>query len=173
MKIIILGYMGAGKSTIGKNLANNLGLNFIDLDDFIIQKESLSIKDIFNTKGELYFRKVERKYLSEIMQSPNDFILSVGGGTPCYGDNLNLINENENSRSIYLKGSIPFLAIRLFNEKEQRPLIAHLKDMDQLTEFLGKHLFERNQFYNKADQTIVIDNKSISEITEEIKATLI
>lgn len=172
MKIVILGYMGAGKSTIGLILAKELGLNFVDLDDYIEQKENQSINQLFSSKGEIYFRKKEHQYLSEILELPEDYVLSLGGGTPCYGNNLNLITNKNNMPSVYLKGTIPFLCQRLFEEKAQRPLISHMQSKDQLTEYLGKHLFERNQFYNKADFTISIDNKSKEDIVFEIKTKL-
>ena len=93
-------------------------------------------------------------------------MLALGGGTPCYADNMTFIQKK--SQSIYLKASIATLCQRLRNEKSQRPLIASLND-EQLTEFVAKHLFERREFYEKADQVINIDDKSVDKLLEELQ----
>ena len=165
MKIILLGYMGSGKSTVAKELARELNLPFLDLDDYIIEKEKKSIKEIFETKGEIYFRLQESKYLKEVIEKEVDTILALGGGTPCYGQNMELIKKT--AKSFYLKGSISTICQRLRSEKQQRPLIASLND-EQLTEFVAKHLFERRNFYDQADQTITIDNKSVDDLVKEL-----
>ena len=167
MIITLLGYMGSGKSTIGLQLASILGYEFIDLDNFIEEKEQLSIKEIFNAKGEIYFRKLESIYLKEVYASKNDVVLSLGGGTPCFSGNMELINS-ENSKSIYLKLLPKSLSDRLFLEKEQRPLISHLKTEDDLVEFIAIHLFERQNFYSKATNIISIDNLTVNEAVENI-----
>ena len=84
--------MASGKSTIGKEVSKKLYMNFIDLDAYIVKRESQSISAIFKVKGEIYFRSIERRYLKELLNSDGDFVLSLGGGTPCYGDNLSLIH---------------------------------------------------------------------------------
>ncbi len=98
---------------------------------------------------------------------PNS-VISLGGGTPCYGDNMKLITEAEDSKSVYLKASIPQLVMRLKDEKNKRPLISHLKSEEQLVEFIGKHLFERSVFYNQSNVTLSVDNKSINSIVEGV-----
>lgn len=167
MIITLLGYMGSGKSTIGAKLAAVLDFKFIDLDDFIEEKEAQSVKEIFKTKGEIYFRKIETLYLKEIITENSNVVLSVGGGTPCYSNNIDLINSKK-SISIYLKLLPKSLSNRLFLEKEQRPLISHLKTEEDLLAFIGIHLFERNNFYNKAANTIVTDNLTVKDIVEKI-----
>lgn len=169
MKIILLGYMGSGKSTVAKALASALQLPFTDLDDYIIEKEKQSIKEIFKTKGEIYFRKQESKYLKEILENQTDSLLALGGGTPCYSDNMELIKNK--ALSIYLKGSIETIFYRLRSEKQQRPLIASLSD-EQLTEFIAKHLFERRYYYEQADESVNIDQKSIDELLQELLAVV-
>jgi shikimate kinase len=171
MKIILLGYMGSGKTTIGIQLARKLFLNFTDLDDFIEEKEQQSIKEIFKQKGEIYFRKIEHKYLKQFINENESYVLSLGGGTPCYAGNLDLILKNKKSLSFYLRGSIPTLFKRLSENKFKRPLISDLSD-DQLTEYIAKHLFERSLFYDKATHKISIDNKEIQEIVTEIRILL-
>ena len=165
MKIVLLGYMGSGKSTVAKALSKALDLPFTDLDDYIIDKEQMSIKEIFEAKGEIYFRLQESKYLKEWLDNNDEAILALGGGTPCYANNMELIKKA--AVSFYLKGSIPTICQRLRSEKEQRPLIAAFNE-EQLTEFVAKHLFERRNFYEQADQTIPIDQKSIDEIMQDI-----
>ena len=171
MNIILIGYMGSGKSTVGKNLAKKINFEFIDLDDYIEKKENLAILQIFKTKGEIYFRKKEHLYLNELLQQDN-IILSLGGGTPCYGSNMEAILNTAHAQSIYLKSSIPNLVKRLHPEKSTRPLIAHLKTEEELTEFIGKHLFERSYYYSQSHQTLATDAKSVETITEEIVARL-
>ena len=168
MILILIGYMASGKSTLGKILAKKLNYEFLDLDEYIENKEDNSVKDIFKSKGEIYFRKIETKYLKELLENKNHLVLSLGGGTPCYGNNMNLILNASNTKCIYLKASIPTLVTRLKKEKSHRPLIAHIESDDLLTEFVGKHLFERSYYYNQANVTITTDNKLIDDIVEEL-----
>jgi len=135
VKIVLVGYMGSGKSTIGKLLADNLDFEFIDLDDFIAASEKMEITKIFEAKGEIYFRKKEFQYLNEILNTKNDFVLSTGGGTPCYGENMNAILE-ATSNVFYLKISIAGLINRLISEKEHRPLISKIPDQE-LPDFIA------------------------------------
>lgn len=160
--------MASGKSTLGKVLATKLNYNFIDLDDYIEEKEKKSIKNIFETKGEIYFRHTETNYLNSILNSKNNLVLSLGGGTPCFSGNMQAILEAENVISIYLKASIPTLVGRLKTEKNKRPLIAHIQTDELLTEFIGKHLFERAPFYSQAQITISTDHKKEADIVEEL-----
>ncbi len=160
--------MGSGKSVVGKKLSDVLSYEFIDLDDYIKQKESKPISEIFKSKGEIYFRKIESKYLSEIIVANNKAVISLGGGTPCYGHNMDLINKAKNASSVYLKASITSLSKRLFPEKDGRPLISHINDEKELTEFIGKHLFERSPYYSRSDITINTDYQSVDEVIESI-----
>jgi len=171
MIITLLGYMGSGKSTIGVQLASILEFEFIDLDVYIEIKEQLSVKEIFDSRGEIYFRKLESTCLKEIYASQNNVVLSLGGGTPCFSGNMELINS-ENSKSIYLKLLPKSLSNRLFLEKEHRPLISHLKTEDDLVEFIAIHLFERQNFYSQATNIISIDNLTVNETVENIVKVL-
>lgn len=170
MKIALMGYMGSGKSTIGKLLSKKLNIKFIDLDVYITERLGMSISELFEAKGELFFRKKEREFLLELLDKKTSFILATGGGTPCYGDNLTLIKAKTH-HSFYLKLSIPYLVKRLLPEKEHRPLIKSIRPED-LPEFIGKHLFERNNFYLKADHIINADHKSQEQLLEEIEVHL-
>ncbi|MEO9570866.1 MAG: shikimate kinase [Polaribacter sp.] len=167
MKIVLLGYMASGKSSIGKRISKKLSMKFLDLDDYIIDKEGMSISKIFETRGEVYFRLIENKYLKEILAKDEDFILALGGGTPCYANNMEAIN-NADTNSIYLQGSTATMIERLIRKKAKRPLIASLSD-DKIPEFVAKHLFERRPFYEKAKTIVKIDNKTKKEVAEELE----
>lgn len=170
LKIVLLGYMGCGKTVIARKLSENLHVKCFDLDEIIERNENLSIKSIFKNKGELYFRKLENKLFTDFLNAEENFILSLGGGTPCYFNNYFLL-QKEGLTSIYLKASIETLSERLSLEMEKRPLIAHLNHLE-IKDFIAKHLFERSFFYNQASKVIIVDNKNINQIIDEIKATL-
>ena len=170
MKIILIGYMGSGKSTIGKLVAEEINVEFVDLDDYIETRLNEKIAHIFETKGELYFRKKESELLNEILEDDRDLVIAVGGGTPCYGINMDTILE-KTSLVFYLKLSITSLTERLHKEKEHRPLIAHLGDED-LPEFIGKHIFERAVFYSRANYTVLGDNRLPEDVKDEILTLL-
>ncbi len=172
MIIVLIGYMASGKSSIGTKLAKKLDYNFVDLDDLIEEKENLTVSEVFKTKGEVYFRKQEAFYLKEQIENNTNFILSVGGGTPCYGTNMEYIINAENVTSIYLKGSVSTLSEKLIKKKSKRPLIAHIETEEAMAEFVGKHLFERIHFYNKAQVKVIVDEKTKEEIANEIVFTL-
>ncbi|GAB5558277.1 MAG: shikimate kinase [Schleiferiaceae bacterium] len=149
--IILLGYMGSGKTSVGKALSKLTQWSFTDLDQYIEKKYNQSISDLFE-EGEISFRTKEREALLELKEElPDEHILSVGGGTPCYYDNMDVINSM--GQTVYLRTSIGNLVSRLSAEVEHRPMIARVSE-DDLPEFLGKHLFERRAFYEKASVTI-------------------
>jgi len=168
MIIVLIGYMASGKTSLGKKLAEKLNYNFIDLDDYIEDEENLSVSEIFKSKGEIYFRKQESHYLKVLINRERDTILSVGGGTPCFSGNIEFILNAENVKSIYLKASLSTLVEKLMRKKAKRPLIAHIETIEEMTEFIGKHLFERIQFYNQAEINVTIDNKTKDDIVEDI-----
>ncbi|TYA89175.1 shikimate kinase [Seonamhaeicola marinus] len=168
MILVLIGYMGSGKSSIGRKLVKKLDYKLIDLDDYIEDKEKATVKEIFETKGEIYFRKKEEAYLLELLKLEEDVILSLGGGTPCFGNNMQHILEAKSAKSIYLKASIGKLADKLIEKKAKRPLIAHIETKEELTEFIGKHLFERTHYYSKAEHIVVTDDKTKKEVAKEI-----
>lgn len=173
MIVILIGYMASGKSTLGKILAKKLNYDFIDLDDYIENVEGMPVKSIFKIKGELYFRKAETIHLNNIINGKNDIVLSLGGGTPCYGNNMDAILQASHVTSFYLKASLNYLVKRLNTKKNKRPLLSHLKTDEELKEFIGKHLFERSPYYDRASHKILIDNKSKKEIIKELKSALV
>lgn len=171
MKIVLLGYMASGKSTIGQVLAEKKQFPFIDLDEYIEKKEGKTVSEIFELKGEIYFRKQEHIYLKELLEKEENLVLSLGGGTPCYAGNMDALLSFKNVKSVYLKTSITTIVDRLTNEKSQRPLVARL-NKEELAEFVAKHLFERSYFYNQATYKLVVDNKSINDTIEELQKLL-
>lgn len=164
--------MGSGKTAVGQALAKIFKIPFIDLDNEIVKVEKKSIDKIFNENGELYFRKIEYNCLKNILKLSSLSIISLGGGTPCYFDTMEMLNENDKIDTIFLRTSITNLTERLFKEINHRPKIKHLNRKKVLNEFIGKHLFERNKFYNKSKLVINTDDKSIFEIADEIKFRL-
>ena len=158
--------MGSGKSLISSKLNSIKKIEKIDLDFEISKELENSIPEIFEKRGELFFRKKEKEILERIFSLKEECMLSLGGGTPCYYDNMEVINEN--SISIYLRAKVDTLVKRLLEDKIHcRPLINRIPD-EQLPEFIGQHLFERNHFYNQAKIIIDTDNLTAEEIADEI-----
>lgn len=170
-KIILLGYMTSGKSAVGKALASKMFLPFVDLDEYIEEKEQKSIPSIFKDEGEIYFRLKEHQYLKELLEKDEAFVLSLGGGTPCYAGNMEIITKDTNAISVYLKTAIQTVVSRLEDNKSKRPLVANLSN-EELFEFVAKHLFERSFFYEKANLKIITDSKSIEDIVTELRILL-
>lgn len=172
MKIFLLGYMGSGKSHIGKQLAERINQNFMDFDEEIEKREKATISEIFQKKGEIFFRKLERKVLEEMIDLNEDAVISLGGGTPCYGNNMELIKSGKDVTSFYLKLNIGTLTERLEAEKAHRPMISHLDEREKLEEFIRKHLFERGFYYNQSDHIIDCNDKSADDIISKIQQKL-
>lgn len=165
MRIFILGFMGSGKSTIGKKLAYRLNLPFYDLDRLIEQKYNANLNEIFNTLGEDKFRLIEKNLLEEYLLKDN-YVLSTGGGTPCFFNNMELINKS--GISVYLDTSIPIIVNRLINAKRKRPMIGGM-NKEQLEIFIKNKLTERTKFYKQAKITIPADNFKIQILIELLK----
>lgn len=163
--------MGCGKSTVGKFLAKTKNIPFIDLDQYIEDQQNMSVRELFKAVGELKFRKLEREALLELIKANNPAVIALGGGTPCYFDNMEKIMASPHV-SIYLNAAIPLLTSRLKTEKAQRPLIAHLENDEALIEFIGKHLFERNPFYRKAKHILDVHEESPAELVDKINNLL-
>ena len=166
LSITLLGYMGSGKSTVAQAVASSLSIPAIDLDSFLEKKEGKTICEITTEKGMIYFRKKEYEVLNELLQFKS-IILSVGGGTPCYYNAMDKINQY--SKSVFLQCSTETLFNRLRIEKKNRPLISHIKN-SELKEFIAKHLFQRNTLYQRAQYHIICDHKSPEQIAREIVA---
>jgi shikimate kinase len=168
MRIYLIGYMGSGKSTVGRGLAKELSLQFIDLDNYIEQRNFHTIPEIFASMGEEGFRKLEQKALHEVAAF-EDVVVATGGGTPCFFDNIEVINQT--GISIYLNGTPRILTERLRHSKTERPLINGKTD-EELIEFIHETLEKRNYWYNQAKHIINFDHDlEVSEILEIIKSS--
>ncbi|MDB9827974.1 shikimate kinase [Flavobacteriaceae bacterium] len=172
MKILLLGYMGSGKSVVGKQLSKALQYSFVDLDIAIEEDQNLSLKQLFETKGELYFRSKERLVLNTILEGSENVVLALGGGTPCYGDLMQKLTQTSGVITIYLGAEIDTLTNRLYSQLQTRPLISHISDKKVLNDFIRKHLFERSFYYQQAHHKIMVDQKPVQQIVEEIVALL-
>ena len=164
--VYLIGYMGAGKTTISKLLAKELHLPFYDTDQEIEKKEKRSVSEIFKKDGEFHFRMLETELLKNINQNS---IVSCGGGLPIHNNNIGIINSK--GISIYLKASDNCLFNRLKNEKQNRPLIGNKTD-EKLKVYIIHELQNRSPFYNLANHTILVDNKSIDEILREVNSLI-
>lgn len=172
MIIVLVGYMGSGKSLIGKTLAEKINFDFKDLDHEIELTENQKISLIFQNKGEIYFRKKEIEVLKEQLKASSNTVLALGGGTPCYGNNLEWIKNNPNTMMVYLKMNLNSLTERLFAEKDHRPLIQNTRTKEDLNDFIRKHLFERQYYYMQSDYRIDVSERSPESIVEEIVGLL-
>jgi len=158
--------MASGKSSVGKKLANNLNLPFVDLDDYIVEKYNTSIRLLMYDKGQDKFREIERDTLNELIDKYDDVVISTGGGTPCFFDNMKKMNAA--GKTIYLEVDIPTLVDRLMHSKKDRPLIWG-KTREDLTVY-AKELFERRlDYYNNAKYKVSGKNFKLDSITELIK----
>lgn len=158
-RVFLIGYMGAGKTTLGRSLAEEMGMEFIDLDIFIESRQHKSIKEIFAEVGEDGFRKIERQSLEEVAQFEH-VIISLGGGTPCFFDNMDIVNRS--GISVYLKPSEEVLLVRLIKGKHKRPLLAEKSD-EQILQFIREQLAWREPYYLKANivfEASHLENKS-------------
>jgi shikimate kinase len=157
MNIYLVGFMGCGKSTWAKQLSRELNKPAFDMDDIIEDIEGENIYDIFYGRGEEYFRNSEHMVLSDLVRVNKGYIIATGGGTPCFNNNMSLMNSK--GISIYLKASKPFLYSRLKNSRLTRPLIAMMNNLE-LKEFIDKVVDEREAYYNQA--TAIIDVERIT-----------
>lgn len=148
-RVFLVGYMGVGKTTIGKLLSKELDVEFIDLDKYIENRYRKTIQEIFSEKGEAKFRIIECEMLREVATFHN-VLISTGGGTPCFFNNMDLMNQH--GVTIYIKASINQLVSRLLASRNVRPIIQN-KSPEELKEFVKGHLAERDIYYSKAKLT--------------------
>ena len=153
IRIILIGYMGAGKTTVGKALAKALNVSFYDLDWYIETRMRRTVKQIFDQEGEEGFRRIEHNMLHEVAEFEN-VVLSCGGGTPCFYDNIDYMNAQ--GQVVYLKASPEVLYEHLKMGKGVRPLLLN-KTPDEVRQFIVEQLAYREQFYSKARYTLDIN----------------
>ena len=168
-KIFLIGFMGSGKSTTGRRLSSRLKWSFVDLDEVIERNEGMNIPAIFSVKGESFFRELESKALREL-QSESRIVISTGGGTPCFGDNMEFMLES--GLTIYLRMTPSSLKRRLARSSEGRPL---LKDIDKrdLEGYITAKLSDREKWYSRAEITIDVLNTDLSYLLSLIMKRII
>lgn len=152
--------MGSGKSHLGWKLANHLGVQFVDMDNYIEERNCKTIPQIFAEDGEAEFRKKERKALEELSEF-TDIVIATGGGAPCFFDNVDLMNES--GKTIYLNINPTILADRLLKSKTERPLIKG-KSREELVKFIDETLKRRNEFYSQAKYQITEPDFDLEEL---------
>lgn len=152
-RIILIGYMGAGKTTVGKQLAEELGLMFYDLDWYITSRMRRTVAQIFEESGEEGFRKIEHNMLHEVAEF-EDIVLSCGGGTPCFFDNMDYLNQQ--GETIYLKAAPEVLYAHLKMGKSVRPLLLN-KTPDEVKTFVAEQLAVREPYYSKAKHVLDVN----------------
>jgi len=162
MKFFILGFMGAGKSHIGRKLAQRLDIPFLDMDEQLEALCGKSISILFEEQGEEAFRKLERKYLQSL-ETVTYAVIATGGGAPCFKDNMELIKSQ--GKSIYLRTPTKLLASRLSNERAKRPLIANLAE-DDLEGYIENKLQERSPYYEQAELVYFQEEEGQEIVTE-------
>lgn len=167
-RIFLIGYMGAGKTTVGKKLAKRMNLSFIDLDCYIEARYHKTVGQIFAEKGEDAFRDIERRMLHEVAMF-EDVLISTGGGTPCFFDNMEFMNGN--GASVYLKVSVEELAKRLEACKTTRPVLKN-RSGDELVAFIAESLEKRTPHYMKAsivfDAEVMLSETDVHNISEAL-----
>jgi shikimate kinase len=164
MLIFLIGFMGSGKSYIGKRLAEQIAYDFIDLDTYIVDSEKLTINDIFQKEGEHAFRSKENSCLKTLLEKKNT-IIATGGGTPCFYDNMDLMCKN--GITIYLYANNNILFARLKKEREKRPLIANTTD-EALMNIIQTKIAERSPTYEQAEAIFEIKNLEDDKIINDI-----
>lgn len=164
--LFLVGYMGCGKSTIGRKLARELQACFVDTDNRIEEREGATVFDIFHYEGEERFRAIEREVLEEVIASHEVAVVSTGGGLPAWGDNMERMNAV--GRTVYLKRSAENIASRLSPYgRQKRPRLRGLND-EELVIFMREDMARREPCYGKAIQVIQCEGKSDEEIIREI-----
>ena len=166
MKLFIVGYMGCGKSTLGKKLAKRANYEFVDMDSLIEQREGATIADIFHYAGEEYFRQKERELIEKLGAADGNYVISTGGGVPSWQDNMERMNAL--GQSLYLRRTAKQIASRLSpHGRQKRPKLRGLND-EELVEFMTKNMAEREPFYAKATHIVECASCSDEEIIDAI-----
>ena len=164
-RIILIGYMGAGKTTVGRALAKDLGLQFYDLDWYIESRRHKTVPQLFSEVGEEGFRTIEHNMLHEVAEV-EDVVISCGGGTPCFFDNMDYMNQQ--GQVVYLRCEPEVLKGHLLMGKTERPLLKG-KTPEELIDFIKEQLEKREPFYSKARYTLDV---SLMDNYEKIKITI-
>jgi len=165
-QIFLIGFMGAGKTTLGNKIAEKLGVSFIDIDQEIESLLGMTISSVFEKNGEEFFRTQESKMLLDVILSQKQAIVSVGGGLPCFNNNMELMNKS--GLTCYLKSPAEELYRRLKNSTINRPLLKELND-EELLRFIESKLLEREKYYNEAKLIVPTEDQYLDRIIELLK----
>ncbi len=149
-RAFLIGFMGSGKTTIGRHLAKDLKWQFLDLDAYIEKEEGRTIREIFAQEGEAAFRRIETEALAKVAQMES-VVIAAGGGTPCNERNIEIMRHS--GATVYIKVAPEELAKRLYSARENRPLIAQKTD-DELLDYIKAKLSEREPFYSRAHMIV-------------------
>lgn len=161
MKIYLIGFMGSGKTHWGRKLSAKLSLPFYDLDSVIVEKEGRTVAAIFAGKGEEYFRFRENELLEALTGEHASFILSCGGGTPCFFNNIEFMKKH--GKVVWLNTSVDMLTERLGRERSSRPLLADIAESDLRRHIILK-LSQRRMYYQQADVVVSEESTSLEEL---------
>lgn len=164
-RIFLIGFMGSGKTYNGRLLANQLHIPFFDLDEEVEKKEGKSISKIFEQQGEEHFRQLESEMLQQVTETNQSFVLSTGGGTPCYFNSIDFMKKN--GVVVWIDTPVDTLVQRLEKEKEKRPLLHNLSK-EQLQDFVIKKLGDRKNYYQQASVVIKEDNFTPDQLIQTI-----
>lgn len=165
MRIFLIGFMGAGKTHWGRLLSEKLGIRFFDLDEQVAEHAGKTIPDIFAAEGEEYFRLLEKEVLYIITESHDSFVMACGGGSPCYFNNIDYMNEA--GTTVWINTPLSILFERLVKEKDKRPLIRQLSE-EQLQAFIGKKFADRKIYYEQAEITVEDEPLELDALIEKI-----
>jgi len=165
MKIFLIGFMGAGKTHWGRLLSEKLGIRFFDLDEQVTEQAGKSIPEIFATEGEEQFRLLEKEVLYIITESHDSFVMACGGGSPCYFNNIEYMNQA--GTTVWINTQPDTLFERLVKEKDKRPLIKDLS-VEQLRSFISKKFADRKIYYEQATVTVDEEPVQLEKLIEKI-----
>jgi shikimate kinase len=167
MRIFLIGFMGSGKTYWGTKIAESLQIPFYDLDAVVVAEEKMSIADMFKIKGEEYFRYKEKQILEELVAKTPDFVLSAGGGTPCFFNNIKFMKRQ--GKVVWLNTSTSLLQQRLMRERMTRPLLRDISE-PELHAYIVRKLGERKMYYEQADITVKEDDLLLEPLISELNS---
>lgn len=166
MKFFLIGFMGSGKTHWGSLLAEEFHLPFFDLDKVISDSEQKTISEIFAEKGEEYFRYSEKEALEQLVEKNEKFIISCGGGTPCFFNNIQFMKRK--GKVVWLNTNVDILVTRLLKEKNSRPLIRDIPE-DELKSYILKKILSRKIYYEQANISVNEESLSVDTFAEILK----
>jgi shikimate kinase len=165
MKIYLIGFMGSGKTHWGRLLSQKLGIPFFDLDEQVVSHAEKSISEIFAEEGEEHFRMLEKEVMHMITESHDSFVMACGGGSPCFFNNIDYMNQS--GTTVWINTPSEILFKRLVKEKENRPLIKELTD-EQLKNFIHRKFADRKIYYEQADIAVDEEPVHLESLIEKI-----